>query len=348
MDVYVYNTSFELIGIIDNFSSVIVTSRYYEAGDFEIYLKASSKNLELLQPDHYIKYNDFVGIIETINITTDLEQGNYLTAGGRDLKSILDRRIVWQQTNLYTTAEAGIRSLINDNVISPAISDRAIKNFILSDAKGYTDPINLQVTGDTLYETIINICKAYNYGWQITLNDSNQFVFELYKGTDRSYGQSSNNYVVFSPEFENISSTNYTKDKQGLRNVALIAGEGEGLDRITQTTGSASGLNRRELYVDARDISQNKGNDGEITDADYKKLLLERGGEQLAERMATESFEGDVNTNYVYNLNDDYYLGDIVTAVNEYGIAADTRIIEIIQNESNTGYSVIPTFEAWS
>lgn len=46
---------------------------------------------------------------------------------------------------------------------------------------------------------------------------------------------------------------------QNYRNVALVAGEGEGLDRKTIPVGAAEGMERYELYVDARDVSSNEG-----------------------------------------------------------------------------------------
>ena len=48
-----------------------------------------------------------------------------------------------------------------------------------------------------------------------------------------------------------------------------------------------------------------------------------------------------------YVLNKDYFLGDIVQVINEYGISATPRIIEIIESEDENGTSVVPTFSTW-
>lgn len=90
--------------------------------------------------------------------------------------------------------------------------------------------------------------------------EPNQYwwLFELYMGTDRSYNQTENPYVVFSPKFDNIAATNYLESSKTLKNVALIGGEGEGADRITtsiQNEEEVWGLDRREIFVDASGVS---------------------------------------------------------------------------------------------
>ena len=101
MDLYVLDKTFTPIGIIDSASSIIWANRYYDTGDFEVYIQANKKYISLLQKDYYIFRPDseMVGIVEAVKITTDVESGDYITATGRDLKSILDRRIIWNQTN---------------------------------------------------------------------------------------------------------------------------------------------------------------------------------------------------------------------------------------------------------
>ena len=115
MDLYILDKTFKPIALIDNAASVIWADRYYDTGDFEIYIPASIKNLSILQEEYYVKRmdSDMVGIIEKINLKTDVENGDYLIASGRDLKSILERRIIWNQSNLSGKVEMILRQLIN-------------------------------------------------------------------------------------------------------------------------------------------------------------------------------------------------------------------------------------------
>ena len=107
MDIYVLNQAFEKIGVIDDYESIIWTTRYYEPGDFEIKIPAGSQNIGLLEKDNYlIRYDDeTVMIIERLNIITDVENGNFILAAGRCLKSILDRRVIWKLQKYNGTPE---------------------------------------------------------------------------------------------------------------------------------------------------------------------------------------------------------------------------------------------------
>lgn len=346
MDIYILDQDLEMLDIIDSSSSVIWTPRYYDVGDFEIYIQASRKNLNLLQEERYVmrQESDMVGIIEKVKVITDVEDGDYILASGRCLKSILARRIIWNQTNLRGKTEAIMRSLINDNLINPVNPARKIPNVILGELKGFTETAEFQSTGDELLEKIIELCKVSGIGWKVILNKNKKIEIDFYKGINRSYSQTENPYIVFSPEFDNLLTTETEIDTQSLKNVALVAGEGEGTDRTTTTIGTEAGLSRRELFVDARDLSSNNG---EIGANEYLQILKERGIEKLAEAGEFFKVSGEAETKITYEFGKDYFLGDLVTVVNEYGITANTRILEVIECEDENGYTIIPTFEDW-
>ena len=346
MDIYILNQDLETIDIIDSSSSVIWTPSYYDVGDFEIYIQASKRNINLLQEERYVmrQDSDMVGIIEKVKVITDVEDGDYILASGRCLKSLLARRIIWNQTNLAGKTEAIMRSLINDNVINPVNPARKIPNVILGELKGFPEKTDFQSTGEELLEKIIELCKASEIGWKVFINESKQIVIDFYKETNRSYSQTENSYIVFSPDFDNLLTTETEIDTQSLRNVALVAGEGEGTDRTTTTIGTEAGLSRRELFVDARDLSSNNG---EIEADKYLQILQERGKEKLAAAGEFFKVSGEAETKITYEFGKDYFLGDLVTVVNEYGITANTRILEVIECEDENGHTIIPTFEEW-
>lgn len=348
MELYVLNRDFEIINYIDTFVSLEWVKRYFDTGDFVLNCVADMNIIKSLQKRNYLVREDDerIMIIEKINITTSAENGNTVNVSGRSIESILGRRIVWKQTNSKAseTVEQFIRRLVDENVINPTDPKRKIPNLILGELKGFTEKIEIQVTGDNLLTVIKEICQAYNYGFKITMNEAGFLVFDLYKGTDRSYNQSINPYVVFSNDYDNIINTEYEYDETNISNVALIGGEGEGTARKYQSIGDSEGFDRYELFVDANDISSN---DGEISLTDYNNLLIERGNEKIAENTFVESYTGEVETTLTYVYKKDYDLGDIVETVNEYGMEATPRIIEIIESENENGYRVVPTFGTW-
>lgn len=348
MELTLLNTSLDAISVIDDYESVIWTDRYQECGDFEIYTPVTAEILNILKQDYYLinRDSEHVMIIEKILIKTDVELGNHITVTGRSLESILKRRIVWGQRSITGNLQNGIKTLLEENVINPEDSARKIDNFIFeesTDERITNLTIEAQYTGDEIYEIIVKLCKEHGIGFKVTLNDNKQFVFKLYAGTNRSYDQTENTYVIFSPNFENIVNSNYLESKSALKNVTLVGGEGEGDSRRYYTVGSASGLERRELFTDARDISSEV--DGTVlTEEEYNAQLTQRGNEKLEENISIISFEGEIEPTMMFKYQEDFFNGDIVQIENEYGHETTTRIIEMTISENEQGTSVYPTF----
>lgn len=350
MNLYVINKTFEIVGVIDAYTSLIWTTRYYSEGDFEIYLAAEKDKLDLFQEGFYIvreadmtSSGEFknVMIIQNREIITDAESGDNLIITGNDLKSILRRRVIVNQTLLNGEVSACIRRLIYENVINPTDANRTISNFTL----GSNDLINtynmqMQITGDNLADAIAEICQAYGFGYDVFIKNSN-FVFYIYEGKDRTFNQDTNPYIVFSESFDNLLSSDYKQDRSNFANVAIVAGEGEGMERKKKVVGTETGLDRIEIWVDARNASSNNG---EINDAEYQKMLEQDGTEALAEKAITTEFSGEVDNTINYMINRDYFLGDLVQIENDFGISASTRIIEVIESEDDTGSNIILTF----
>ena len=349
MVLYVLNQNMERIGVVDEFKSLIWTPRYYEPGDFELYAPANSESVGLLVRDNYIMKEDdpaHAMIIEDVKVQTDEENGHTITVSGRDLKSILYRRIVWSQTSLAGTVATGLTKLLNENVIQPEDTARAVAGFSLGDLNAGSDAMSVQYTCDNLGEVTEAICKAYGLGYDVTVDiDTRAMEFSLYKGEDRSYYQDENPFVVFSPQYENLVSTTYQESTRKFYNVANVGGEGEGDERRFATAGdtSASGLDRYELYVDKRNVSSNNG---EIPAEEYEELLASAGEDKLAGCQVTQAFEGSVQSLGNFNIGIDFDLGDIVEVVNEFGIEGRSRITAIIDCLDGTGRHIVPTFEA--
>lgn len=343
MDLYVLDNNYQQIAIIDDFTSLIWAKRYSQFGDCELYVQVSKDYIDILQKGNFLMRNDddMICRIETVELDTDNENGDYLIITGRDCRYFLSQRVVWNQTNFTGTVENYIRKLVTDNIVNPSLELRKIDKFKLGNAKNFTERITEQVTYTPLDEKIIEVCDAYNYGSKVTFDGTN-FIFDLYKGIDRSYNQDVNDFVVFSSEFDNIISSKYVTDDSNVKNVAVVAGEGEGVNRKRYTYGASAGINRYELYVDARDVSSETP---EGTTIDYDEVLKARAIEALGEYGVVTSFEGEVEPNYSYKYEVDYDLGDIVQVVNEYGFSTSARIVEVIETFDQEGYSVIPTFQ---
>jgi len=144
------------------------------------------------------------------------------------------------------------------------------------------------------------------------------------EGKDLTAGQSINSPVIFSPEFDNIRVLGYRESQLDTKNVAIVAGQGEAAERMIEIVGSGSGINRREMFIDARDLEDAEG-------------LIQRGNERLAELKETTVLEFETLPYSNFKYMQDYDLGDIVT-INYPEIATmDSRIIEVTEEITTAG-----------
>lgn len=358
MDIMVLDKNFEMFYLIDAYRSMIWTERYNKAGDFELYTEVSGETLKYVTKDCYlsIKDSDRIMIVDTIDIISDRDIGNHIKITGKSLEYILNRRIVWGLQELKTDLQTAIKNLLDWSIISPKNTDRKISNFIfqtVTDSRITGIKIDKQYTGENIYTAVTELCEEYDIGFKVLLNNSNQFVFSLYAGVDRSYDNTANPYVAFSPKFENLVESNYYDSNADFKNITLVAGEDKDKNRkyrsYPESAKAEKGLARRELFTDARDIqSEYKDDDGKehkLTEAQYNTKLDERGKLKLSECTAKTAFEGEVEPYYSFVFKKDYYLGDIVQIENEYGFGGTARITEVVTSHNESGYSVYPTFE---
>lgn len=351
MEFYVLDKDFNALALIDGFQSMIWTDRYWECGDFELYTSATQELVDVLQLDRYLIMNDspYVMVIEDIRIESDVEEGNHLTVTGRSMESMLDRRIVWAQTNIASSLQDAIKKLITENVITPTDTNRVISiiSFEESSEEIVTEPtIKAQYDGEDLYTLISDTCKEAELGFKMIPDSAFNFKFSLYAGADRSYAQVDNPYVIFSPGFENIIDSNYYESKREYKTVCRVSGEGEGTDRKTVTSGdeTLTGINRREMYYDGGSISKTAAS-GSINDKRYEELLRQGGNTELISAKTERQFEGEVEASQLFVYNKDFFLGDVVQLENEYGSSSKARITEIIHSQDDEGYRIYPTFE---
>lgn len=351
MELYIFDRGLNFQGILESYFSLRWIRRYAKSGEFELHCSLTPGALELLQRGNIVWKKDDLeaAYIEYRNLKQSVEGKEILVVKGRFLTGYLNRRIIWGIENLNTTSELAIRELVKRNVINPIDTDRKIDLMALGEVKNYTQVINKQVSYRNLLETVEDIANTSELGIRTLIDIQNkQMVFDIYEGLDRSAGQSVNPPAIFSREFENILEQEYTDSLNNYRNTVLVAGEGEGSDRVLVPIEGGQGLDRYELYVDARDLQSVKQVDGTeipIPTEEYKKMLEDRGKAKLAECKGIETFESRINIRSNLEYKNDFDLGDIVTCTSKkWGVTIDTRITEIEEVYEEDGYNVNVTF----
>jgi hypothetical protein len=267
MQVYILNPEYDIVGAIDDAESVLWQKKYNDVGQCEIYTPCDTSLLELLQRGNYIyRYDDDMCCkIETLEVTTDAEQGDHIIATANDIGRMLSGRIVRWQITFSGTVARFIEKVLTDNVIKPAQTQRAIPNFRIdtSNFAELSDTIEVSAFTDDLLQLIVATCKTYNYGFRVFYDISaREIVFRLYKGKYKASAKTGE-LVEFSPEYANILSSKYKEDDTEHKNVAYVSyktsdDESALIKMLSVYVGEAepTGEERREIFVDGTNIKR--------------------------------------------------------------------------------------------
>lgn len=342
MELYIFDSKFNQMGMINSYISLQWSESYNNKGSFSLICSDTAQNIKLLQIGYYIYQNNK----QTAMIIKYLEYDSEtltITAHGYTTLELIGRRIVYPMQTI-TNIEKGMYSLV-ERFLKGSETSRNIDNFttyrLLNGYKGFVSEHDGQYTGDYVNEVLTELAEESELGFYMQFDWRNKrHVFTVYEGKDLTFGNGVNTPQLFTEGFGNLQNAIIFDDMTEFRNVAYVAGEGEGTKRTVVIVGSAAGMNRYELFVDARDLqseyTDEDGTEITLTSAQYKKVLTARGKEKLGNYLRARSFQGEVSTT---GFRDKFYLGDKITAKSDrYGVRMDTRIMQYkeITEKNNT------------
>lgn len=258
-EVYILDSDFRKVDIIDDYTSLIWSRRYYETGDFELYCNASEKNIELLQIGNYVMRidDDEIFRIETVEIETNVEEGDFITATGRDLRSILYQRVTeYNWTYPAMRIETLVRQIVYNNFVEPDNELRKVDNFVVGTDQGLTDQYysQIEVECQNIGEWIEDICDNYSWGWRVAFNEYStdvgdyELIFDVYKGEDKT------DTVIFSEDYENLVDSSYKEDRTEYYNV-MVVNDDDSTTSAVFDSKQASGLERYEVASGETDLN---------------------------------------------------------------------------------------------
>ena len=368
MQIEIYNMTvlndklnISLEAVCDSFSSLLWDIEYYKCGAFEVYIAASPRNIEIFQTGRIVGRDDdkeHFGLIESVELETDAEDGDYLIVKGRFLMCLLERRIIYPTFNFTKLVSYSqiVMNVVQYNACTSGI--RKIPGLSLENTSGtcWDTETKLQVSYDNLMEWVYTICEKIGGTANIRLskidNEQYEMIFELSQGTDRSILQEVNPHIIFSDRYNNLLSFTYFTDTSVKKNYAYVLGKGEGekRKRTTYFEGSEpSSFDRYEVYVDAKDISDEEQVDNEtrpLPDAEYSELLKEKGKQNLVPtKTKSESQIAVQSTQFQYGV--DYFVGDFVTVEHHrFGIRqTKIQLVGMIESFDRNGRNLTPTFK---
>jgi len=344
MDLILLDKDFTPISIIDDFASLVWNRKYYDVGNFTLQLPISQ--YENVKNAMYVYSNEFVetGKIETLNYVSATSE-EFIKLSGRFLEVLLNDRVINKTKSFNACIEDICLNLVNEFAINTTDIKRKINKLKVKvlETRNINDKLNTQVTGDNLLEYLYTLTKSKEKSIRITYDYINdELIFEVWQGLDRTDSQNENSWAIFSRNFENIAEDDYSLDSTKYKNYVYIAGQDKGENRIiVELDLVKNGEERKELYVDARDLQMEDG----MTLSQYKEILLQRGLEKLYENNKVEKsdFKIDPFSNLIYKK--DFDLGDKATYKNEdLGIFVDKRIVEISEVYENGNKEINVTF----
>lgn len=220
-------------------------------------------------------------------------------------------------------AEAAMRRLVSSMQPWPKLE--------LGAAVGFDTTYTAQTSGGSIMDYLMTIGAACDLGFQVRLsgkNDQKKLLFEVYRPTADPNNR-------FSTKWGNLQQAAWAFGDSDYANVAIVQGAGEGDARATVTVGltEATGADRRELYVDARDVQPDEEK-GETTKSQaYLERLMARGTNKLLEQLRTGSIELTIDA-------DGLSPGDVAyCTIPELGYKATVRVADVItqsQSDSTT------------
>lgn len=337
MNLIILDENFDTLGIVSVFNTLIWDRRYYAAGLFELYTPA--EYFELMNTGRYLYRSDRtdLGVIREVNFARDAKGARTAYCKGYFSEELLNNRVLNTQINLTGTPESIGRQLVQKYLINPEDAGRKIPQIQLGAVKGIGTSVAVTATGDSLGDKLFEIERTQEQSHRLVYDYlTNSLTFEVWQGKDRTDSQEVNSWAIFSDKFYNVKNAVYDRDESDCKNYAYVAGEGEGSARLTVEVDIRTDPSdeRRELYVDARDLQSTYTDEGgtehTYTAAQYRALLRQRGLEKLAEYEKVETVNSDVdpNANLVYMT--DFDLGDLCTyRYMDVGIETTKRITEI-------------------
>ena len=347
-----------IVGILRKYEYSQYEFKAREIGKFTINAMLDKENLYLMDKtkNYYVLLDDDVfGIIESVKRESDSETSKVFTIKGSLALKLLEYRVIEGQVTFKGKSYKYIEELVKQNLI---MSDDSNRNIALAvefedeeRLKQICSTVDKQVTGGSLWDEISEIVEADKLRIILKPNivaidtehpqNIDGWTLIIGAGEDRTRHRANNavSTVMFSQSLSNIANTDYIVDRSKLRNTVYIAGEGEGTDRKWYnidvnsdiTFGERKGWNRKELWVDARDIQSEQDNK-KLTDAEYEELMKQRADEKAKDNDLSEEYKAtvtDITKQYTYKK--DYHIGDFVTiADEELRMEIDAQITNVI------------------
>jgi hypothetical protein len=329
---FFFDKELNMLGIVDYFISLRWRRKYFEAGEFEIVLPVNDYMMSLISYDVLVMRNNYTeaGIIESIEFSDD-GTNEEVTISGRFLSALLERRIVKSKINFSGNTVEGMNTIVN--AMTPLTSQWETETVTIS-----SPSVDFQVTYKNVYDYLKKLSEYSNIGFRVVPNvESKVYMFEVWKGIDRTSAQNENEEYSFSDDNYNIEQGKIIMSEKTKATYVLVGGQGEDSSRVLVSVDDGSiGFDRYEIFSDQKNLRKE-----ELSDSAYQNKLKQVGDGLLK----NGTFRLEVTALIQQDYKKKWNLGDIVNIKKEkWGVYTTYRIIEVEETIEDGKKTIYPTF----
>lgn len=361
VSVRVYNRFLDLKGELDSFQSLQFERSYHGIAKFELHVNRYMHEAQKIDKGDIIsldKSGKKAGIVVSKEI--ELDEGGKETENmifkGTSLNGLMNRRQTVPPSHtgydrITSNAEEVLKHYVNRNFINPDDHRREMPLLEIADNLNRGASVSWESRYKTVSDELENISIQSGLGWYVYADfRQKKYIFDVLESYDLTQNNPDGyNPVFFSPEFETVKSQDFIDSDQDLKNFGYVGGEGEGADRKIITVGSGIGWDRRESFIDARDINGNEdGGETNLTEEEVERRLIRRGEQRLQESVTIRALESEILTpseESPFKYVKDFDLGDIVDVFNKsWNLIMSARITGFLEVYEEGGFRLDATF----
>lgn len=360
MDLMTLDANNQPAKMVEQYDSLIWTERFNTVGDFQITTGDIDRYMALLPEGTRLalRESNVPMVVETHQIDRKKNTAAQLIIKGRSFESILDRRIAL----LSLAGGAGdwnVVAKIPSDIAYYAIKKICVDGQLTADDIFPSTMVQFPTPADyltgtgpnraftiprgNLLATVLPFLQTETKADATTTPATPAVVqhgiravrpntagtaiaIQIYTGTDRS------STIYFDGTRDLLDDGSYLFSKVGSADSAVVVAP-NGSVILNKGAASVVGLDRRVMLVD-----------GSTSGVTTESSLTEQGKQALTDAAQTAIFNGSINQDlspYVYGV--DYFLGDTVKLVGDYGLVQPARVTEYIRSEDATGIKAYPT-----
>lgn len=264
--------------------------------------------------------------IETDNPTNTVLSSGLEIDGGYQLSTSQTDRSV-RQSLIFVPSTSGAKNCVLSMGDFPdEESSRGVSSYAYSAIL-----VDLTATFGAGYEPTQEYCdRVIQYNAQGVLQYRNEVIVPI---------PNTNNPLVFSRDRDNISTLEYSKNTTN--EVTTLTVQGEGSISVVLQSSQATGIYRKEAFLDASSEIPREINGTEIPAQSYENMLRLKGESLLESLVLNEVMSADLYILGNCQYGEDFNVGDIVIFTDTtLDVSMNLRITKVTQVWDTNGYKI--------